>query len=88
MTESEVHQIVFFTVCPLWIALHEKGLISLEELALFYEDAEMRRQFGTGESDGGKAFSQQLIGAIHMLSDVVQANERTAKAKLGNPPSA
>jgi len=88
MTESEVHSIVTATVAPLWIALHEKGLISLDEMALFYEDAAARRKFDLGETDEQTALAQGIAAGIHRLADAVRASELAAKAKLGNPPSA
>lgn len=87
MNENEVRSLLFSTICPLWIALHEKGLIPLQELALFYEDAVARRRLDLGESSSETALAQEIAGAIHRLAAAVQASERAARGPLDSPPS-
>lgn len=88
MDENEVRKLLFSTISPLWIALHEKGLIPLHELALFYEDAVARRRFDRGESAAETALAQEIAAAIHRLAAAVQASERAAKGSTDTPPSA
>jgi hypothetical protein len=61
-------------LAPLWIALHENGLIHLSELALFYEDALARRRFGRGESADETAFAQDLVVGLNRLAAGFQAH--------------
>lgn len=88
MNETEVRKLLFSTIAPLWIALHEKGVIPLHELALFYEDAVARRQFDLGETGEDIALAQSIAAAIHRLSAAVQAHEPAAKGGADTPPSA
>ncbi len=88
MNENDVRKLLFATITPLWIALHEKGLIPLHELALFYEDAVARRRFEKGESEAETALAQEIATAIHGLAAAAQEIERAAKDRSGIPPSA
>ncbi|NMG71815.1 hypothetical protein [Parazoarcus communis] len=88
MNENDIRSLVFTTITPLWIALHEKGLIPLHELALYYEDALARRRFELGESDGDTQLAQELASSIHKLAAAVQARGRAAKGGADTPPSA
>lgn len=88
MNENQVQSLLFSALTPLWIALHEKGVIPLHELALFYEDAVARRRFDAGETPAETALAQEIASAIHTLANAVQAHERAAKGGADTPPSA
>jgi len=89
MTDKEIQQLVFNAVAPLWAALHEKGLISLQEMALFYEDAVARRRLDLGESEAQTAVAQEIAIGLHRLAAAVQATEHAPKgAASDTPPSA
>ena len=62
-------------LAPLWIALHEKKLIQIQEMALFYEDALARRQIDREESPDSTAFAQSLASALHKLAATIQAQQ-------------
>lgn len=88
MNENDVRALVFSTISPLWIALHEKGVIPLREMALYYEDAVARRRFELGESATATALAQEIAAGLHRLATAVQAGERAAKGGADTPPSA
>ncbi|HEX7718424.1 MAG TPA: hypothetical protein VF389_01340 [Woeseiaceae bacterium] len=88
MDEKKVRALVFGAISPLWIALHEKGLIPLREMALFYEDAVARRRFGRGESAEEASIAQEIASGIHRLANAVQASERDAEGGTGIRPPA
>lgn len=71
---------------PTWIALHERGLIPLQEMALQYEDALARRRLEKGESEESTAFLQALVVGLHRLAAAHQERERAqTKAPPGSP---
>ena len=88
MTDKDIQQLVFNAVAPLWAALHEKGLISLQEM-VFYEDAVARRRLDLGESEAQTAVAQEIAIGLHRLAAAVQATEHAPKgAASDTPPSA
>lgn len=73
---------------PLFLALHERGVIPLGELSMQYEDVLARRRIDHGESPASTDLLQQLVIGLHRLASDVQVRERAAKGGPDTPPSA
>lgn len=73
---------------PLFLALHERGVIPLGELSMQYEDVLARRRIDHGESPAATNLLQQLVIGLHRLADAVQERERVARGGSDTPPSA
>ncbi len=73
---------------PLFLALHERGVIPLGELSMQYEDVLARRTLENGESPASTDLLRQLVIGLHRLSSAVQARERAAKGDTDTPPTA
>lgn len=73
---------------PLFLALHERGVIPLGELSMQYEDVLARRRIDQGDSPASTNLLQQLVVGLHRLADAVQERERAAKGQPDTPPNA
>ena len=73
---------------PLFLALHEHGVLPIGELAMQYEDVLAKRTIDNAETAASTDLLRQLVIGLHRLAGAVQANEHAAKGWSDTPPSA
>ena len=74
--EPLTRQDLFDVVTPLFIALHEKGVIDIAELPHFYEDALARRKLERAHTEADLAFLRDVVGGLHQLARRVKPPAR------------
>lgn len=74
--EPLTRQDFFDALTPLFVALHEKGLIDIAELPHFYEDALARRKLERGHTEADLVFLQGVVVGLLQLAKTMKPRPR------------
>lgn len=67
---------LFDTISPLWMALHERGLIDIDDVPGLYEGVLARRRLVLGHTRDDLAFVQDVVDGYRRLAAAMKPPAR------------